>query len=69
MKLSTCTTIVYNGITTVTMRDGPVHDVPVSATVLGGNVLSIWLDPARIDNHFGDAPIYGTITKAIDIMK
>lgn len=62
-------TIVYNGTTTVTMRDGPVHDVPVSAKVMEGNVLSIWLDPSRIDNHFGDTPIYGTITKAIDVLK
>ena len=62
-------TMVYNGTTTVTMRDGPVHDVLVSAKVMEGNVLSIWLDPSRIDNHFGDTPIYGKITKAIDVMK
>ena len=28
-------TMVYNGTTTVTMRDGPVYDVPVSAKVIG----------------------------------
>ena len=25
--------------------------------------------PSLIDNHFGDTPIYGTVTKAVSIMK
>lgn len=62
-------TITYNGTATVTMREGPVHDVPVSAEAKGSNVISIWLDPARLDNHFGDTPIYGTIDKAVHVMK
>ena len=33
------------------MRDGPVPDVPMSATVMDGNVISLWLDPSLIDNH------------------
>jgi hypothetical protein len=24
-------------------------------------VISIWLDPSRIDNHFGNTPIYGIV--------
>jgi hypothetical protein len=63
------TMMIYNGIVTITMREGPVQDVPISATVMDGNVISLWLDPSRIENHFGDTPIYGTVTKAVDVMK
>ena len=63
------TTTIYNGTVTITMREGPVQDVPISATVMDGNVISLWLDPSMIDNHFGDTPIYGIVTKAVHIMK
>jgi len=69
MSMPNNTTTIYNGTGTVTMRDGPVPDVPMSATVMDGNVISLWLDPSLIDNHFGDTPIYGTVTKAVSIMK
>jgi hypothetical protein len=69
MSMPDNTTMVYNGTVTITMREGPVQDVPISATVMDGNVISLWLDPSRIENHFGDTPIYGTVTKAVKIMK
>jgi hypothetical protein len=25
------------------------------------NTVSIWLDPTRTSNHFGETPIYGTV--------
>jgi hypothetical protein len=49
-----------NGTTTVTLRDGPIHDVTTSITLLGDSAISILLDPFRVNNHFGDSPIYGT---------
>ncbi len=49
-----------NGTTTVTMRDGPISNVPTNITILGDSAISIWLDPSKVDNHFGDSPIYGT---------
>jgi hypothetical protein len=24
-------------------------------------VISIWLDPSKVNNHFGNTPIYGTV--------
>ncbi len=69
MSMPDNTTMTYNGTVTITMREGPVHDVPIGATVMDGNVISLWLDPSRIENHFGDTPIYGTVTKAVKIMK
>ena len=56
-------TIVYNGTATITMKNGPVSAVPISARAMGGNATSIWVDPAKTDSHFGNTPIYGTIQK------
>jgi hypothetical protein len=54
------------GTTTVTLREGPVHDVDTQITISGGNIIAISLDPEQTDNHFGDTPIYGmTVTPEI----
>jgi hypothetical protein len=62
-------TIVYNGTTTITMKNGPVQNVPISVTAMEGDVISIWIDPSKIENHFGNTPIYGTILKAFEVKK
>jgi hypothetical protein len=62
-------TVVFNGTVTITMKNGPVNGVPVSVRAMDANVISIWIDPTKTDNHFGNTPIYGTITKAVQIMK
>ena len=62
-------TVVYNGTATITMKEGPVNDVPMSIRTLNDNVLSIWLDPAKTMNHFGNTPIYGTITQEVLVRK
>ncbi|HZD36389.1 MAG TPA: hypothetical protein VE130_14395 [Nitrososphaeraceae archaeon] len=62
-------TMVFDGTVTITMRDGPVNDVPITITVMQGNVISISLEPSMINNHFGDTPIYGVVKKAISVMK
>jgi hypothetical protein len=63
------TTSVSNGTATITMRQGPVPDVPVSIKSMNNNVLSIWVDPAKVNNHFGNTPIFGTIEKLIKVEK
>jgi hypothetical protein len=50
---------IYHGSVTMTMRDGPVSNVPTTWTVYNNNTLAISMDPTKIDNHFGDTPIYG----------
>ena len=62
-------TVVYNGTATITMKEGPVNDVPMSIRTLNDNVISIWLDPAKTMNHFGNTPIYGTITQEVLVRK
>jgi hypothetical protein len=51
---------VLNGTSTVTMKDGPVQDVPTRIDLLDGNAISIWVDPYKLNNHFGKTLIYGT---------
>jgi hypothetical protein len=62
-------TVVYNGTATITMKEGPVNDVPISIRTLTDNVISIWVDPAKTMNHFGNTPIYGTITQEVLVRK
>jgi hypothetical protein len=60
---------VYNGTATITMKEGPVNDVPMSVRTLNNNIVSIWVDPAKTMNHFGNTPIYGSITQYVIVKK
>jgi hypothetical protein len=62
-------TIVSNGTATITMKEGPVNDVPISIRTFDDNVISIWVDPAKTMNHFGNTPIYGTIIQDVLVRK
>ena len=63
------TTSVFNGTATITMKEGPVDNVPVSIKRIDDNVISILADPAKLNNHFGNTPIYGTIMKSVIVKK
>jgi hypothetical protein len=62
-------TIVYNGTATITMRQGPVPDVPISIETMDNNTISIWADPTKVNNHFGNTPIFGIIAKLLNVEK
>jgi hypothetical protein len=51
------------------LRQGPVPDVPVSIKAMNNNILSIWADPTKINNYFGNTPIFGTIEKLLEVEK
>ena len=53
-------TTTINGTMTVTLREGPVQNVPVHIT-LQNNLISIAVDPVATDNHFGPTPLEGII--------
>ncbi len=53
-------TTTITGTMTVTLQEGPVQNVPVFIT-LQNNLLSIAMDPAATENHFGPTPISGMI--------
>lgn len=69
MSMQNNSTTVFNGTATVTMRQGPVHDVPLSIKAMDNNAVSIWIDPTKIQNHFGNTPIFGTIEKLLEVHK
>jgi hypothetical protein len=59
-----------NGTATVTMvEDGPVDNVPLSIKAMNNNVISILVDPTKVNNHFGNTPIFGLIQQDIVIKK
>jgi hypothetical protein len=69
MSMPDKTTTVYNGTATITMKEGPVNGVSISVRTVNDNVISIWVDPAKTMNHFGNTPIYGAITQEALIRK
>jgi hypothetical protein len=58
-----------NGTATITMKDGPVNNVPLNIKAMNNNVISILVDPSKVNNHFGNTPIYGVILQDIVIKK
>ena len=51
----------FNGTSAINLPDGIVEDVPTSVRVLGEGVISIWIDPKRVEQHYGNTPIYGVV--------
>jgi len=49
------------GTTTITMREGPVHGVQTTIEIGQDKVIAITPDPAALENHFGNTPIYGLV--------
>jgi|SRR5215212_2230438 hypothetical protein len=56
-------TIVFNGTASASLKEGIVPDVPTSIKVMNDRVISIWLDPAKVKNHYGNTPIFGIVFK------
>jgi len=54
-------TRIFNGTSTASLKEGPATDIPTSIRIMGDKVISIWLDPSKVNNHFGNTPIYGMI--------
>lgn len=51
---------IFNGTFTITMMERIVPDVPGYIQFTGA-LLSIWIDPTALDNHFGPTPIQGMV--------
>ena len=58
---SSTNTTTITGTVTITMREGPVPNVPTTIELAQDTVIAISLDPAALDNHFGTDPIYGIV--------
>jgi hypothetical protein len=52
----------YNGTASVTMKGMTMSNVPISIKLMG-RAMSLWIDPTKVMNHFGNTPIYGFVNK------
>jgi hypothetical protein len=51
---------LYTGTSTLSLREGPVEDVPTNIQKDNdNNVFQLMIDFASVDYHFGDLPLYG----------
>jgi len=53
---------IYDGTATVSMKDGPVGNVPISITLSDNGNIGIMVDPKATNDHFGNTPIEGKVT-------
>lgn len=53
---------VLKGTATITMKDGPVNDVPLTIKVFNKAVIGLWIGPDKVDGHFGTNALYGTLS-------
>lgn len=51
---------IFNGTMTVASEKGAMKNVP-GFLIFQDNVMSIWVDPGKIGNHFGPTPLHGMI--------
>ena len=62
-------TTSYKGTVTITLKEGPVKEVPIEVKVMNNHVITLSLDATKTNKHFGDTPIYGIIPARADVMK
>ena len=58
---SSTNTTTITGTATITMREGPVPNVPTTIQIAQDQVIAISPEAAVLENHFGTAPIYGIV--------
>jgi hypothetical protein len=58
---SSTNSTTITGTATITMREGPVPNVQTTIEIGQDEVIAISPDPAALENHFGDTPIYGIV--------
>ncbi len=45
----------------VTMENGPVSNVPIFVNISNNNTIALYLDPSKVNNHFGNSTIKGLV--------
>src|ERR687897_2287317 len=58
---SSTNSTTITGTATITLREGPIPNVPTTIQIAQDRVIAISPDPAAVENHFGDTPIYGIV--------
>jgi hypothetical protein len=54
-------TRIYSGTATISMKEGPVSNVPIVVKLSSDGNISIMPDPIKTQDHFGNTPIQGKI--------
>jgi hypothetical protein len=52
---------VLSGTATISMKEGPVNNVPITINIANQGSINLGIDPIKTDNHFGSALMYGTV--------
>lgn len=60
IKDSATNSTIYKGTSTITMKDGPLTNVPTQIITYDNSAITISLDLKTTNNHFGTKPIFGT---------
>jgi hypothetical protein len=61
---SSTNSTTITGTATITMREGPVPNTPMTIKIAQDKVIAITPDPAKTQNHFGNTPVYGVVGTA-----
>ena len=52
-------TRIYSGTATISMKEGPVSNVPIVIKLSSDSSMNMMLDPIKTKGHFGNTPIQG----------
>ena len=61
-------TTTYSGNSTISMPEAAFEDVPTTIKVTG-EIISIFPEPSRVEEHYGNTPIYGAIIQEEDLRR
>ncbi len=50
------------GYATVSMKEGQIYDVYMTLSIVNQGAVKIMIDPSKTDFHFGNEPIFGTVS-------
>ena len=53
---------VIEGNVSITMKDGPISNIPTVITIANNNSITILPNPSKVNNHFGNATINGLVS-------
>jgi hypothetical protein len=61
-------TTTYTGNATISMPEAAFADVPTTIKV-SGEIISIFPEPSKVHEHYGNTPIYGAIVQEEDLRR
>ena len=61
-------TTTYIGNSTISMPEAAFEDVPTTIKV-SGEIISIYPEPSKVNEHYGNTPIYGVIVQEEDLRR